>query len=88
MKVIFLTHQNPQGYRIQDYFSYLERHGVRVELRIVPRERGNRYRLFRELPQYDVVYVQRRLLGPLEMTSSPHLISEAKQLIFDPLVFR
>jgi glycosyltransferase involved in cell wall biosynthesis len=67
MKVIFLTHQRPQGYRIQHYFPYLRRWGVEVDLRVIPRGRVNRFRLFRELPAYDLVYIQRRLLAPLDL---------------------
>jgi glycosyltransferase involved in cell wall biosynthesis len=67
MKVIFLTHQRPQGYRIQHYFPYLRRWGVEVDLRVIPRGRVDRFRLFRELPAYDLVYIQRRLLAPLDL---------------------
>ncbi|NIO06264.1 MAG: glycosyltransferase [Proteobacteria bacterium] len=80
MRVIFLTRQNPQGYRIQHYFPYLEIHGVQVSLRVIPRQREERYLLFRELPGYDVVYVQRRLLGPLHLFL---LRRASKRLVYD-----
>lgn len=80
MKVIFLTHQNPQGYRIQHYFPYLERQGIEVNLKVIPQETGNRYRLFRELGRYDLVYVQRRLLGPFDLFL---LRNASKRLVYD-----
>ena len=80
MKVIFLTHQNPQGYRIQDYFPYLRHQGVEVDLRVIPRGRMSRSRLFGEIPAYDLVYIQRRLLAPLDLF---FLRKASKRLVYD-----
>lgn len=80
MRVIFLTHQHPQGYRIQHYFPYLRRRGVEVDLRVIPRGRLARARLFRQLPAYDLVYIQRRLLAPLDLLI---LRKASKRLVYD-----
>jgi glycosyltransferase involved in cell wall biosynthesis len=80
MRVVFLTHQRPQGYRIQHYFPYLRRQGVEVDLRVIPRGRISRSRLFGELPAYDLVYIQRRLLSPLDLFV---LRRASKRLVYD-----
>jgi len=80
MRVVFLTHQRPQGYRIQHYFPYLRLQGVEVDLRVIPRGRIRRSRLFGELPAYDLVYIQRRLLSPLDLFA---LRKTSKRLVYD-----
>ena len=80
MKVVFLTHQRPQGYRIQHYFPHLKREGVEVDLRVIPRGRIRRSLLFGELPAYDVVYVQRRLLGTVDLA---FLRRASRRLVYD-----
>jgi glycosyltransferase involved in cell wall biosynthesis len=64
-RIVFLTHQNPQGYRIQQYFPFLEDAGFQVELitsrlhflKIVERIRGA-----------DVLYIQRLLFNPFKLS--------------------
>ena len=80
MKVVFLAHQRPQGYRIQHYFPYLRRQGVEVDLRVIPRGRIDRCRLFGKLPAYDLVYIQRRLLAPFDLF---FLRKASKKLVYD-----
>ena len=80
MRVVFLTHQRPQGYRIQHYFPYLRHQGVEVDLRVIPRGKISRSRLFGELPAYDLVYTQRRLLSPLDLFA---LRRASKRLVYD-----
>ena len=80
MKVIFLAHQRPQGYRIQHYFPYLRRQGVEVDLRVIPRGRIDRCRLFFKLPAYHLVYIQRRLLGAFDLF---FIRKASKKLVYD-----
>jgi glycosyltransferase involved in cell wall biosynthesis len=64
-RIVFFTHQNPQGYRIQQYFSFLVDAGFHVELltshmnflKVVDRIRGA-----------NVLYIQRLLFNPLKLS--------------------
>jgi glycosyltransferase involved in cell wall biosynthesis len=51
-----------------------------VDLRVIPRGRMDRLRLFGELPSYDLIYVQRRLLSPLDLFT---LRKASKRLVYD-----
>jgi glycosyltransferase involved in cell wall biosynthesis len=53
---------------------------VEVDLRVIPRGRISRSRLFGELPTYDLVYIQRRLLSPLDLFA---LRRASKRLVYD-----
>jgi glycosyltransferase involved in cell wall biosynthesis len=53
---------------------------VEVDLRVIPRGRISRSRLFGELPAYDLVYIQRRLLSPLDLF---FLRRASKRLVYD-----
>jgi glycosyltransferase involved in cell wall biosynthesis len=51
-----------------------------VDLRVIPRGRISRSRLFGKLPSYDLIYIQRRLLSPLDL----FLIRKvSKRLVYD-----
>ncbi|MCX8110952.1 MAG: glycosyltransferase family 4 protein [Syntrophorhabdaceae bacterium] len=76
-KIVFLTHANPQGYRIQQYFPYLEKRGFEIEL--ITTKTG----LLKALPALrsaHVIYVQRLLFDPIKLAL---LRSSAKRLVYD-----
>ncbi len=69
MKIIFLTHSSDQGhrFRVEQYFPYLI--AQRVEPKWQPLSGSwneRRLALYRQLPLFDVVCIQRRLLSPFE----------------------
>ena len=68
MKVIFLTHYSDQGhrFRVEQYFPYLKAHQVEPKWQPLPGSRKERLIIYRKLPFFDVVCIQRRLLSPLE----------------------
>ncbi len=76
-RILFLTHANPQGYRIQQYFPFLEDLGFTVELvttrtgflTFLDRVRGAR-----------VVYIQRILFSPLKVSLVRRL---AHRIVYD-----
>ncbi len=83
MKVLFLI----QGYsvaasryRVTQYLPYLRSHGVEPVVSLYPRTLRENIRFFRDLPQYDVVFLQRkRFHAPrLEL-----LRQRARRIIYD-----
>ena len=68
MRIIFLTHASNQGhrFRVEQYFPYLI--ARRVEPKWQPLSGSWRERLiiYQQLPFFDVVCIQRRLLSPFE----------------------
>jgi glycosyltransferase involved in cell wall biosynthesis len=76
-RILFLTHRNPQGYRIQQYFPYLEKKGFEVELLTTE---TSFLQLLDRARASDVVYIQRLLVNPLKL---PVLRSFAKRLVYD-----
>ena len=76
-KALFITHRNPQGYRIQQYFPFLERRGFEVELQTTE---ATFLQLLERVRAADVVYIQRLLLSPLKL---PVMRKLAKRLVFD-----
>ena len=76
-KVLFLTHENPQGYRIQQYFPYLEERGFEVTLKT---NETSLLRLAGEIRKTDVLYIQRLLFDPLKLS----LIRRwARRIVYD-----
>jgi glycosyltransferase involved in cell wall biosynthesis len=51
---------------VEQYFPYLEAHGVEATWHPVRGSLKKKFLLYRELPRYDVAIIQRRLLSPLE----------------------
>jgi glycosyltransferase involved in cell wall biosynthesis len=75
--ILFVTHKNPQGYRIQHYFPYLEKRGFQVAL--MTTESGF-LTLLGGMRQADIVYVQRLLFDPIKL----HLVRAASaKIVFD-----
>jgi len=76
-RALFITHRNPQGYRIQQYFPFLEKRGFEVELQTTE---ATFLQLLERVRAADVVYIQRLLLSPLKL---PVMRKLAKRLVFD-----
>ncbi|MBA4416992.1 MAG: hypothetical protein C0392_03630 [Syntrophus sp. (in: bacteria)] len=76
-RILFFTHRNPQGYRIQQYFPYIEKKGWETELCTteIPF-----LQLLEKVRASDVVYIQRLLINPLKL---PVIRKLAKRIIFD-----
>lgn len=68
MKIIFLTHFSDQGhrFRVEQYFPYLVNCQIEPKWQPLPGALKERFSVYRYLPFYDVVCIQRRLLSPLE----------------------
>jgi len=75
--VLFLTHENPQGYRIQQYFPFLERRGFTVELLTT---RANFFTVLERTRHTDILYIQRILFDPLKLALLRKL---ATRIVFD-----
>ncbi len=79
-KIAFLTHSRPQGYRIQHYFPFLEEMGFDVDHFIIPHGLRAKGELFGKMRDYDMVYLQRRLLSFFELGL---LRRAARKLVYD-----
>ncbi len=68
MKIVFLTHSSDQGhrFRVEQYFPYLIAHRVEPKWQPLPASWKERLAVYRHLPFFDAVCIQRRLLSPLE----------------------
>src|SRR4030043_2032840 len=68
MRIIFLTHSSDQGhrFRVEQYFPYLIIHQVEPKWQPHPGSWKERLILYRQIPFFDVVCIQRRLLSPFE----------------------
>ena len=68
MRIIFLTHSSDQGqrFRVGQYFPYLRDHGVEPKGQPLSGAWSERLMTYRQLPSFDVVCIQRRLLSPFE----------------------
>ena len=81
-RILFYTHniftkENPVGYRIQQYFPYLEEKGFTVSLLTT---RANLPDVLREASLSDIVVVQRLLLSPMKLSL---LKMFAKKIVYD-----
>jgi glycosyltransferase involved in cell wall biosynthesis len=76
-RILFITHRNPQGYRIQQYFPFLEKRGFEVELKTTE---STFLQLLERVRAADVVYIQRLLFSPLKL---PVMRKIAKRIVFD-----
>lgn len=68
MKIIFLTHSSDQGhrFRVEQYFPYLIAHQVEPTWQPLSGSWRKRLPLYHQLPLFQVICIQRRLLPPLE----------------------
>ncbi|HMK77066.1 MAG TPA: glycosyltransferase family 4 protein [Thermodesulfobacteriota bacterium] len=83
MKVLFLI----QGfsvaasrYRVLQYIPYLESRGVKAEVRLYPRTLKENFRFFKELSQYDIVFLQRKRFSQPRLAL---LRKKAKRIVYD-----
>ena len=76
-RIVFFTHQNPQGYRIQQYFPFLEAHGFQVELLT---SKMNFLKVVDQIRGADVLYIQRLLFNPLKLSI---IKAAANKIIYD-----
>jgi glycosyltransferase involved in cell wall biosynthesis len=83
MKVLFLI----QGfevaasrYRVLQYLPYLESKGIESTVSLYPRGIGQLFRFFRELPRYDVLFLQRKRFQPGLLGL---LRRKARRIVFD-----
>jgi len=82
MKIIFLTHFSDQGhrFRVEQYFPYLVAHQVDPRWQPISGSFKERFLLYRELPLYDVVCIQRRLFSPFEFY---RIRRKSRKILFD-----
>jgi len=68
MKIIFLTHLSDQGhrFRVEQYFPFLRAHQIEPRWQPLSGSLKERLTIYKELPSYDVICIQRRLLSPFE----------------------
>jgi len=68
MRIIFLTHSSDQGhrFRVEQYFPYLLVHQVEPKWQPHPGSWKEQFLIYQQLPFFDVVCIQRRLLSPFE----------------------
>lgn len=83
MKVLFLV----QGYsvaasryRVLQYIPYLNSHGVETTARLYPRSMKENIQFFRDLPQYDIVFLQRKRFNQPRLR---WLRRRAKRIVYD-----
>ena len=83
MKVLFLI----QGfsvaasrYRVLQYIPYLESKGMETTVSLYPRTLKENFQFFNDLPQYDVVFLQRKRFNQPRLGL---LRKRAKRIIYD-----
>jgi glycosyltransferase involved in cell wall biosynthesis len=81
-KILFFTHniftkENPRGYRIHQYFPYLEQRGFTVKLLTT---KAGLPAVLKEIMQSDVTYIQRVLLNPFKLSLFRKL---SKKMVYD-----
>lgn len=83
MKVLFLI----QGYtvaasryRVLQYLPYLESQGVDAEVSLYPRTLKANLQFFKKLPQYDIVFLQRKRFNQPRLSL---LRQRAKRIVYD-----
>jgi len=83
MKVAFLTTRREKPsyrFRVQQFLPYLKGQGVVCDSYIIPRAIIARWRLFRSLAAYDIVFLQKKVL---RFCDRRLLRSAARRLIYD-----
>jgi glycosyltransferase involved in cell wall biosynthesis len=83
LKLLFLSTRPGRPsyrYRVDQMLPHFHRAGHQCDVRFFPKNIFSRLVMYRELPQYDVVFIQKRLIAPMELA----LIRRwSKRLIFD-----
>jgi len=76
-RVLFYTHHNPQGYRIQQYFPFLEKRGFEVELLTTE---ANFLKVIERMRGAHAVYIQRLLFHPIKLS---FIRAAARKIVYD-----
>lgn len=79
-RILYIGHADTNGCRTTDYFPYLREQGAEPVYRGLPQERPGRLRLYDEAREYDLVFLQRRLLRRGEFA---RLRASARRLVYD-----
>jgi len=82
VRIVFLTHSSDQGhrFRVEQYFPLLHENGVEPLWQPLPGSLKDRFLIYKKLPQFDIVCIQRRLLSPLEFI---WIRKRSKRVLFD-----
>ena len=90
MRIIFLTHSSDQGhrFRVEQYFPYLIAHQVEPKWQPLSGSWRRRFILYRQLPSFDVVCIQRRLLSPFEFYWITKKVFEGSFDLDDAIMYR
>jgi glycosyltransferase involved in cell wall biosynthesis len=76
-KAVFLTHANPQGYRIQQYFPFLEKRGFDVQLITT---KTSFMKMIHCIKKADVLYIQRLLFDRIKLS---FIRRASRRLVYD-----
>ena len=83
MKIAFLVTRldKPSArYRVFQYLPYFEREGYAPQVRIIPKTTWGRLKLFREMKDVDIVFLQKKLINAFEW----HMLRKnARRLFYD-----
>ena len=84
MSSVLALFEDPEGpsarLRFHQFRAELDAQGVAVQVQGIPRSWSSRRRLWRRAEQFDVTYVQRRLLPSWQVR---RLRRRARRLVFD-----
>ena len=83
MKVLFLIQGHEVAasrYRVLQYIPYLKSHGVETTVSVYPRSLNENARFFSDLPQYDIVFLQRKRFSQPRLR---WLRRRAKRIVYD-----
>ncbi|MBS0202996.1 MAG: glycosyltransferase family 4 protein [Planctomycetes bacterium] len=83
LKLLFLSTRAERPsyrYRVDQMLPHFQRAGHQCDVRFFPRNIFSRLLLYRELSSYDVVFIQKRLIAPMELAL---LRRWSKKLVFD-----
>jgi glycosyltransferase involved in cell wall biosynthesis len=83
LKLLFLSTKATRPshrFRVEQMLPALERRGHRCSVDFFPKNPINRLWLYRQLPQFDAVFIQQRTLDPIELRVVRNL---SNRLIFD-----
>jgi glycosyltransferase involved in cell wall biosynthesis len=83
MRALFLIrgHDQPSSrYRVLQYLPYLKQKGVKTTVTVYPHDIGASRKIYREMRDYDVVFIQRKRPHPLFLF---FLLQRSKKLVYD-----
>jgi glycosyltransferase involved in cell wall biosynthesis len=83
MRALFLIqgHDRPSSrYRVLQYLPYLKQRGVKATVTVYPQDIGDARKIYQEIGNYDVVFIQRKRPHVLALH---FLLRRAKKLVYD-----